>query len=248
MQCARIAAAFFFALAAHAFAQSEGIAEFKGTINAGQGRTISTTGKVYFVKAVAYRSEWETDMSNLLKGRYMPGGGIPARHKTITIQKLSEPDRVISLDEERKTYRITDLKNLRGEVAPGASSKTYTVKKLGRDTVAGLACEKATVTSSDGTQSELCVATEMIPSSAWGAAQNWREGSSDMMKALRDAGLDGFPIRMTIHPKGESQATYTQELVRLETRPVPSSVFEVPPGYAEARSPYEEMMRRSKGR
>ncbi len=248
MRSTRIAAALFFALAARAFAQSEGIAEFKGSINAGQGRTIQTSGKVYFARAVACRSEWETDMSSLLKGRYVPGGAIPARHKTITIQKLSEPDRVISLNDERKTYTITDLKSLRGEVAPGASSKTHTVKKLGRDTVAGLACEKATVTSSDGTRTALCVATEMIPSSAWGAAQNWREDSSDMMNALRDAGLDGFPIRMTVHLKGESQAAYTLELVRLETRPVPSSVFEVPPGYAEAKSPYEEMMRRSKGR
>ena len=248
MKSARIATALFFALAAQAFAQSEGIAEFKGTTNAGAGRTIQTSGKVYFARAVAYRSEWKTDMSNLFKGRYMPGGGMLARRKTITIQKLSEPDRVISLDEERKTYRITDLKSLRGEVAPGPSSNTYAVKKLGRDTVAGLACEKATVTSSEGTRSELCVATEMIPSSAWGAAQNWREGSSDMVKALRDAGLDGFPIRMTIYPNGESQAAYTLELVRLERRPVPSSVFEVPPGYAKAKSPYEEMMRRSRGR
>ena len=248
MKYARIAAALFFALAARAFAQAEGIAEFKGSINVGQGRTIQTSGKVYFARAVAYRSEWETDMSSLLKGRYMPGGGIPARRKTITIQKLSEPDRVISLNDERKTYTITDLKSLRGEVVPGASPKTYTVKKLGRDTVAGLACEKAAVTSSDGTRSALCVSTEVIPSSAWGAAQNWSEGSSDMIKALRDAGLDGFPIRMTILPKGESQAAYTLELVRLETRPIPSSVFEVPPGYAEAKSPYEEMMRRSRGR
>jgi hypothetical protein len=248
MQSARVGAALFLALAARAFAQSEGIAEFKGTINAGQGRMIQTSGKVYFVKAVAYRSEWETDMSALMKGRNMLQGAFPTRHKTIAIQKLSDPDKVVTLDEQRKSYMITDLKSLRGEGAPDASSKIFTVKKLGRDTVGGLACEKALVTSSDGTRSELCVATDFTPSSAWVEATGRREGSNDLIKALKDAGLDGFPIRTAIHSRGESQAAYTLELVRLETRPVPASVFEVSPDFVDAKSAREEMMRRSRGR
>src|SRR5438093_8274230 len=85
----RIAAVLLFALAARASAQTEGVAEFKGSINAGQGRMIQTSGKIYFVKGVAYRSEWETDMTALMKSRSMPQT-FPARYRTIAIQKLSD--------------------------------------------------------------------------------------------------------------------------------------------------------------
>jgi hypothetical protein len=233
MSTIRTAAAAIFALAlcAVALAQSEGVAEFRGTMTAGPGKSIPSTGRFYLTKS-AYRMEWEVDLGSIAqKEKDAPKGMVPSHTRVITIQKLSDLDHILNLNEERKLYSITDLKKLR-EGAPARTQETYSVKKLGRDSVAGFSCEKALVTSSGGSESELCVSAGLFPSAAWIAAES-RGRSNNMMKALRDAGLEGFPIRWAIRSRGEKQATSTMELVRFEKKSVPSSAFEVPPGYKQ---------------
>jgi hypothetical protein len=234
MNTIRTAAAAIFALAlcAEALAQSEGVAEFRGTMTAGPGKSIPSAGRFYLTKS-AYRMEWEVDLSSIAqKEKDAAKGMVPSHTRVITIQKLSDLDHILNLNEERKLYSITDLKKLR-EGAPARTQETYSVKKLGRDSVAGFSCEKALVTSSGGSESELCVSAGLFPSAAWTAAESRRDRSSNMMKALRDAGLEGFPIRWAIRSRGEKQATSTMELVRFEKKSVPSSAFEVPPGYKQ---------------
>jgi len=236
MRTARLAAAAFLGLCAAALAQSEGVAQFRGTMNAGPGKTIPSSFLVYYTKGVAYRTEWTVDTSSLAGKSKHPSRAVTGNpHKTIMIMKLSDPDHLLTLNDERKVYSITDLKKLR-ESLPAGAQETYTVQKLGRDSVAGHPCEKALMTSSRGTQSELCVSTELIPSAAWIATQ--RDRSNTMMKALRDAGLDGFPIRWVIRGKGEQQPRYTMELVRFEKKSVSPALFEVPAGYKQIDDAY----------
>src|SRR5262249_7925006 len=130
-----------------------------------------------------------------------------------------------------KTYSITDLKKTREDMPE--SKTTWTVKKLGRDSVAGHPCEKALVSASTGSEMELCVSTEFFPSAAVLAAQYRRERSSNFLAALQEAGLNGFPIRWSVRDKKEQRVVGTMELVRLEKKPVPSSLFEIPAGYRE---------------
>ena len=54
-----------------------------------------------------------------------------------------------------------------------------------------------------------------------------------MAKALRENGLEGFPIRWVVYGKAATAPTSTFELVRFEKKSLPSSLFEVPPGYKE---------------
>lgn len=220
-----IVAAFLLAISAAGFAQSEGIAEFKGSTKTGKGETLPARGKFLLTKS-AFRMDWEVDTA--------PKPGKPRAdhantYKTTIIQRASEPDRMYMLNTDRKTYWILHMDKNRETPSP---SETYTVKKLGHDSIAGLSCEKALLTeTSSGADHEVCVSNELVPSSAWLAAMN-RRGMSGLGKALRDNGLDGFPIRMTTRYKNGIGSTF--ELVRFEKASVPSSEFEIPTGYTQA--------------
>jgi hypothetical protein len=229
------AAALLLALSAPVLAQTEGVAEFKGTTEVEGGKAITSMGKVYVTRG-ASRVEWEMDTSGFRQEKSAPKGEMPSTYRMITIQKLSEPDRIVNLDDRRKTYTITDLKPLREE-KPLASQTTYTVKKLGRDSAGGVSCQKAIVTSSDGKKAEVCVSDEISRSSAWMATQGRRERSNALLKALHDNGLEGFPIRWRTWSKAsDPRPTTSIELVRFEKKPVPASLFEIPPGYKKASS------------
>lgn len=229
------ATALLLALSAPVLAQSEGVAEFKGTTEVESGKAITSTGKVYITRG-ASRVEWEMDTSGFRREKGAPKEEMPSTYRMITIQKASEPDRLINLDDRRKTYTITDLKPLREE-KPAAPQVTYLVRKLGRESVGGISCEKALVTSSDGKRAEICVAAEISRSSAWLAAQGRRERSNALLKALHDNGLEGFPIQWRIWNKASDPRPATSlDLVRFEKKAVPASLFEIPPGYKKADS------------
>lgn len=230
MRTFRLAAALL-AAAAAAYAQSEGVAEFKGSMAWSAGRTIPSAGKAYFTRD-AYRMEWEVDLSAIPGKGTAPAAAVPARYKTITIQKLSDPDHALNVNVNRRTYAIADLKKLR-EAKAGRERPTYSVKKLGRDKVAGYSCVRALVTSSSGTESELCVAADLIAPSSWLSALTRQEASDNMLTALRDNGLQGFPIRLTVRGGAGKEAVSTMELVRFEGKSVPASLFEVPEGYTQ---------------
>ncbi len=233
MRATRLAAAAFLPLSAYALAQSEGVAEFKGTMSGGPGKSAPSTGRVYFRKGAAYRTEWETDLTGIAKKETdAPKGMMPSRYRMVMIQKLSDPDHMVTVNDDTKTYSITDLKKLREEM-PNTTHTTYTVKKLGRDSVAGIACEKALVTSSSGSEMELCVSTDLFPSAAFLAAQNRHDRSGNLLTALKENGLNGFPIRWVAREKGDQRVVGTMELVRLDWKPVPASLFEIPAAYRE---------------
>ncbi len=222
-----LAAAALLALRAAAFAQSEGVAEFQGSAWAGGGKTVPGSGKVYLSKG-AYRMEWEIKTADSTPGKGAP----PAGQKIVIIQKLSDPDHIVNIDDTRKAYSITDLKEFR-KASPQEARSTYRVRRMGRDTIAGYSCEKALLISSSGSRWEICAARELFPSSAFLALQSRRDRSDNLVKALRANGLDAFPIRFVMRGKGNSPPVSTMELVRFERKPVAPSLFEVPAGYKQ---------------
>jgi uncharacterized protein DUF4412 len=214
-------------VSARALAQSEGIAEFRGATTVASGQSIPSHSRVSFSGASA-RVDVDVDMSAIAGGS---GGESPGAYKMTIIQKASEPDRMYMLNEAQKTYSVTHL----DKASDNSSAETFTVKKTGSDKVAGLPCEKAMVTSSSGSESELCVTKQLVASTAWLNAMNRRTGGSGMWKALRDNGLEGFPIRIVTHHGGGS--TSQIELVSFQKTSVPSSTFQIPAGYKESASP-----------
>ncbi len=230
-----LAAAALLALSVPGLAQIEGVAEFKGATGEGGGKTIPGAGRVYLGKD-AYRMEWAVERPEAAR----KGAGPAATSRMIIIQKLSDPDHIVNIDDARKLYSVTDLKTFR-ESSPEIPRETYRVIKQGRDTVGGFPCEKALVTSSGGTRTEICVASEIFPSSAFLALQSRRDRSNNLIKALRANGLEGLPIRLVMRGKGNTQPVSTMELARFEKKPVPPSLFEVPPGYKRASDTPETM-------
>ena len=227
MKKLRFAAALLALLPARAFAQ-EGIATYKYTMNV-EGAKPMGTSRTYFSKN-AYRMEMETDLSSMQKGR---SAAVPKSWKMVTIQKFSEPDKLYNIDDATKTYSVTDLKQLR-EDAPQSSQDTWTLKRLGSDRVAGVSCEKALATSSKGNQVEVCIAKDFPVSRSWMSAMNRSQRRSGLwFKTLHDAGLDGLPIRMKFRSQSE-KTEVEMELVSLERKSVPGSVFEIPAGYKES--------------
>jgi hypothetical protein len=221
-----------FAATGVARAQFEGVADFKVTTNTGKGEAVPAKGKIS-VTRTAYRMEMETDVSKISRGKSGRAADAPQRIKMTMFGKVSEPDRLYMIDDTNKTYSVWDLKKMRGEMKDTAGP-TYTVVKKGTDTVAGLSCQKAELTSSTGTMIDVCVAKEFAVSSDWLAALGRRQReNTSWMSQLRDSGLSGFPVRYSVRQKGATEPFVTMEVTHVEKGPVSEALFEVPAGYKE---------------
>ena len=239
MRPARLATLLFLSAAA-AFAQTEGIAEFQGSVHTEKDKTILSHGKVYMSSA-AVRVEWETDLREMAKERNASGkSAMPETFQMTTIQKMSEPGVMYSVSDKNKTYAVEKLDTERGNA--NARDRKWKVERQGHDKVGGVSCEKATLTAEDGDQTEVCVATDWKISSSWLRAWNRREEQASPLQALRDAGLTGFPVRWIFRHKGEKDSWSSMELVRFTKQSVPGSVFEIPPGYRKVDSMFETGM------
>jgi hypothetical protein len=233
----RLAAAAFFALSAAALAQFEGIATFKGSVHTDKGQTIPSQGKVFLARA-ACRVEWETDLKQLVENRKDAKGVMPDHYSLVILQLLSEPGRTYTLNPERKTYSVRDAS--KDQPDPKTPDRTWKVQKLGRDTVAGLSCEKALITSDAGNEMEVCVSKELTPSAAWVAAMSRREDQSGPLQALKENGLEGFPIRWIFRSQKNKAISSTMELVSFEKKSLPASLFVIPADYkkSDGSSPF----------
>ena len=219
------------AAAPPARAQFEGMAEMKITTSTGKGESIPASGKVFVTKD-AYRMEWEMDISRFSKGRN-PGATEPQRIRTVLFGTLADPDHLTMLDDARKTYSVWDLKKARSE-ANELPKQTYTVQKLGTETVAGLSCQKAQLTSSNGSVIDVCVSKDFGGSSDWLAVlgRRQREGSG-WVAALRDNGLAGFPLRFAMRTKAGAEPFVTMQVTKIERGSQPEALFQVPAGYKQ---------------
>ena len=216
------------------FAQFEGVADFRVTMSGEKGKEVPSEGKIYVTKN-AYRSEWETRFdSSTRAAKDAQGNAVPKSFKMTMFGRLSEPDKVYILHDDKKTYSVMDLKRMR-EQAQTTSKETYTVQKLGADKVAGVPCQKGLVTSSAGNEFEVCVSKDWQMSGNWLAGIQRHRNAGAWLGALKENGLEGFPIRWVMRRKGSPQAVMTMELTRAERKSLPASLFEVPPGYTESQ-------------
>lgn len=224
--------------AAAAFAQTEGIAEFQGSVHTDKDKTIPSHGKVYMTSA-AVRVEWQTDLREMKKDR-ADKAGMPDSFQMTMIQKVAEPGQMYAINDKNKTYAIEKVDTDHKDAAK--SERKWKVERRGRDTVAGFSCEKATLTAEDGDQTEVCIVTDWKINSAWLRAWNRREEQASPLRALKDAGITGFPVRWIFRHKGEKDSWSSMELVRFTKQSLPGSLFEIPPGYRKVDSMFETGM------
>lgn len=149
--------------------------------------------------------------------------------KTVMLQLKSKPHVIISLDDRTKTYTETTLSD-------SASSDTskYTIKIIGNETVGGYACKHITVTDSWGSADEW-LTTSIDYSQYADFFRNDRSmRSSAKEKALKDAGVIGFPVKISRKTRYGSSV---MELVSFGKQNVDASLLKIPDGYTKREIP-----------
>lgn len=214
--------------AATAHAQFEGVADMKITMTGGPNGMSTTGGGKTYISKVGWRSEIE--MSNPEMAA-MTGA---KTFRMVSFGKLAESDVMYTVNDARKVYAVINAKEMRERAAKiEKKEKNFKVEKLGKDHVAGLACEKVHVTEvGGGMVIDACVSKDFA-SGEWMKAMNRGGGAGDWMKAIREAGVDGYPVRMAMTTKETAGMTTTMEITKVERKSLPASMFEVPPGYKE---------------
>jgi Spy/CpxP family protein refolding chaperone len=205
-----------------AAAQFEGELTMKFTTREGIG-----TGRAY-VSRVGARSELD------IKSAHMP-------LKMTTLMKFSNPDVMIMINDQTKTYTEMDVKKTREQAAKMRGDKAkeaWVVKRVGRETVNGFSCENALVTRGDDAKSEQdwCLSKDVAGlsyESMRGLMRRGSPGEEGILKALHDAGVDGFVVKMVTREKGNPVPVSTMELTKVDRKSVPASLFEVPAGYTK---------------
>ena len=137
-----------------------------------------------------------------------------------------------TLDEVNKTY--FEIDTTRKNDAGRAVKKEFQVKPLGELKVAGLSCKNVLITDNEKGEMEWCASKELSDGSNYErlhSIDHNRQNSESLVKALKDAGAEGFPIRTVV--RTSKNKSVTTELVKVEKTSVPSSVFEVPAGYTK---------------
>jgi hypothetical protein len=213
--------------AATAHAEFEGVADMKITTERGPGgAAIHGTGKIYISKT-AWRYEIEMSSPEMAKMT----GGKPFR--MCMLGKIANPDVVYSVNDAMKSYSVIHTKEMRDLAAKANKAEhKYSVKRLGKDTVAGLSCENVRITDETGKMSiEACVSKELVSGDWLRAMQHDNRG--EWLGALKSAGVEGYPVRLVVLSKDTQAPRTTMEITKVDRRPVPASMFEVPAGYKE---------------
>jgi len=226
-------AAFALAISAlPALAQFEGVIEMK--MEGSGAASMSGTGKTYCSKS-AWRTEMEMTSERMKNDpeAVKALGGKPTM-KMVMLGKLSEPGISYMINDVAKTFARIDAAEMAKNLSKEKERK-WTVTRMGKDHVAGLACENVRATE-EGKKAEydLCV-TKELPTGEWvRSLQRQQRGSGGLwMKALADAGIDGYPIRMVMKESASGPVTMRMEATKVERRSLPGSLFEIPPGYKE---------------
>jgi hypothetical protein len=187
---------------------------------------VSSTNGITGSTTIKY-SEYGMTSSMNMSSPKMPGGSMTMS----TLKKNDDKETLYMINDKNKTYSKSKRNSAGGH---HEDNNTYTVKKIGNETINGYKCVHAIVTSSN-TTSEVWNTKDIPDYAKYEEAinSNERMGSSKRQQALKDAGCEGFPVKM-INKGNEREGEMTMELVKLEKKSYSKSDFEIPAGYTES--------------
>lgn len=199
------------------YSQNGSHVEFKMTSSKGGNGTMHT-----------YYSEYGSITEFNMVVPQMPGGGFSNK----ALIKKSNPDVTYMINDKDKTYS----ERKKSESAPKEDTRNYTVKKLGEETVNGYKCVHALVTS-DKDSYEVWNSKSIPDYDKYAEAvkSNERVSNSKREQALKDAGCDGFMVKM-VHKGNEREGDMTMELVKMEKKNFSKNDFEIPTGYTKTEA------------
>jgi hypothetical protein len=218
-----------------AFAQFEGVLEMKMTA-AGKDREFGGGGTMNVAVAKAgTRSEVNMQMGEMSM-------------KMVMLQKNATPDVLYQINDANKSYTEIDLAKVREMAGQRADTRKYTVEKLGQETILGykvqhVVVKETTAEGDAGMTTELWTAKDLLDYATFSKLQAQRgkaAGQEALVKALKDAGADGLPLK-SIATTGDGTKV-TMEVVKADKKSVPASTFEIPAGYTKSEGGIMDMM------
>jgi hypothetical protein len=204
-------------------AQFEGVADLRMSAQQ-NGHKTAGKGKL-FLSSSAWRMEMEMAMP---EGQVAKAPGAPRDYRMVMFGKMATPRKSWMLNDRTKTYAV--IEDDEDDDAEKEQADDWKVTRLGQDRVAGFSCTnvRAQRAGEDETL-EACLAKDFI-SGAWlkgvRADKEWWFGGA------KRAGVEGYPVRMIARAKDGTEK-HRFEIVKVERRKVPASLFEVPAGYKQ---------------
>ncbi len=213
-----------------ALAQFQGVLEMKMTMATKDGQSVGSGGTMSVsVGKSGTRSEVSSQMGAMLM-------------KMVMLQRNDTPDVLYQINDGNKTYTEINLANMQKMAGQQPDTHQYTVEKLGQETIQGyktlhvLVKEKGTG-ADPAVTTELWAAKDLLDYETFSKLQARRGkavGQEALVKALKDAGADGLPLKsITSTPDGNK---VTMEVVKVDKKALPASTFEIPAGYTKAEA------------
>ena len=204
----------------------EGVIETKMTMTSskmggsGGPASVSGTGTIS-VKGLNSRMEQQMTLP-----------GVTGPVKQVMIHCADEPDTTYIVHDLNKTYqKISADKNDHDE----SQASKWTVKKLGKDTVAGRTTEHVQVSREGGEAMEVWIDKNLVSAGDLEKAFSQAgRGGGGWWQALKKEGVVGIPLKVVANNKGESGVTW--EATSVKSQSVPDSAFKVPAGYTESKT------------
>jgi Domain of unknown function (DUF4412) len=217
------------------YAQFEGVLEMKMTMaskdgEAGGGGTMSV--------AVA-KAGTRCDM-NMQMG--------PMAMKMVMLQKTDAPNALYRLNDANKTYTEVDLAKTRELAGQQPDPDKYTVEKLGQETILGYKAQHVLVKDKNpapgnAMTTEMWTAKDLLDYATFSKMQvRHGKGGGDeaLVKALKDAGADGLPLKSVATTADGTKVT--MEVVKVDKKSLPASMFEIPADYTKSAGGMMDMM------
>ncbi|MBM3162235.1 MAG: DUF4412 domain-containing protein [Chlorobi bacterium] len=197
----------------------EGVLTMKTTIP-----EAGTTETRMFIAKEGVRMESTSNIRNM-----------PAGMQTVIVSPSKTPNLVYIVNEANKTYTVIDTDEMKKEVAQEGYSDFYKnakIENLGQETVNGYSCTHVRVTNGENV-SDMWVSKDVLDYATFARMQSTREKDMpEFAKRMKDAGYDGFPVKMV-----QSPSNVTTELVSVDKKGLDASLFEVPAGYTKTELP-----------
>jgi hypothetical protein len=157
---------------------------------------------------------------------------IPDPLKTTVITKASSPDLAIIVNYQARTWTSVNLRTAAENATLLDFDSNYRLARIGRETLRGYSCEHINLRSTTE-NIDMWVSRDLGNFSTFSIlqAQNPRLSNSALARTLKNAGIEGFPVKIVQKNTG---GTSTMELSRISEKAVAASLFEVPEGFRKA--------------
>jgi hypothetical protein len=168
--------------------------------------------------------------------------------KMVMLQKTDTPDTLYRINDANKTYTEVDMAKMRQMAGQPTDTKSYTVEKLGQETILAYKTQHVLVKdtstgASNSMTTEMWTAKDLLDYATFTKMQarpGKGAGDAALVKALKDAGADGLPLKsIATTPDG---GKVTMEVVKVDKQSVPASTFEIPAGYTKSAGGMMDMM------